>query len=217
VAAVKGALDVHRALLAAGVAHEVVQLDSRIATADELPRALGLASGCLVVRCYQVSRGTGEQTDPDTFAAVLVPAGRVPRTVPLLAALSARAVRPARPAEVNAVTEFAAELVSPVDLPPVVELVADAALQATDVVYTAVGEGGLALGIRTRDLLAVTRPQLAALTAPAPPAAMPGSQEPSGEREVVLDLDSPPPGGARQAADDPPRVLRTTRSVPPAT
>jgi prolyl-tRNA editing enzyme YbaK/EbsC (Cys-tRNA(Pro) deacylase) len=202
---VKGALDVHRALLAAGVAHEVVRLDSRISTADELPRALGLTGGCVAVRCYRVSRDD-EQDGADAFAAVLVPAGQAPRSGPLLAALSARAVRPAQPAEINAVTHFAAELVSPVDLPPAVELVADTALRTSEVVYTAVGEGGLALGIRTGDLLAVIRPQLAALTGP-PPVAL----------DVVLDLDSPAPGRAEQAADDPPRVLRTTRSVPPAT
>ena len=46
----KGALDVHRALLAADVPHEVVRLDSRITEADELPRALGLRAGCLAVR-----------------------------------------------------------------------------------------------------------------------------------------------------------------------
>lgn len=157
----KGALDVHRALLAADVAHEIVRLDTRIARADELPRALGLATGCLAVRCYRVARDAG---GPDAFVAVLVPAGATPDPAGLLPALSARALRPATAADVNTVTATAAGLVSPVDLPPGVELLADAAVGQTDVVYTAVGEAGLALGIRTRDLLVVTDARVATLT-----------------------------------------------------
>lgn len=157
----KGALDVHRALLAADVAHEIVRLDTRIATADELPRALGLATGCLVVRCYRVTPDAG---GPDAFVAVLVPAGATPDPAGLLPALSARALRPATAADVNAVTASAAGLVSPIDLPPDVELLADAAVGQSDVVYTAVGEARLALGIRTRDLLVVTGARVATLT-----------------------------------------------------
>lgn len=174
----KGALDVHRALLAVDVPHEVVRLDSRITDADELPRALGLRAGCLAVRCYLVSRDRAA----DSFAAVLVPAGATPDPASLLTALSACSVRPALPGEVNDATEYAAGLVSPVDLPPAVELLADAAVGACDVVYTAVGEGGLALGIRTRDLLVVSRARVANLTSAAP--------APEAGRRDVIDLDA---------------------------
>lgn len=167
----KGALDVHQALLAADVPHEVVRLDSRVSSADELPRALDLEQGCLAVRCYRASRrapASRASDDPlsagDAFAAVLVPAGSTPDPEALLTALSAVSVRPALPEEVNAATEFAAGLVSPVALPAGVELLVDAAVGATDVVYTAVGEGGLALGIRTRDLLLATGARVATLT-----------------------------------------------------
>ena len=160
----KGDLDVHRALLAADVPHEVVRLDSRITDADELPRALGLRAGCLSVRCYLVTRSRGAG---DAFVAVLVPAGATPDPTALLTALAARAVRPAEPGEVNDATEYAAGLVSPVGLPPEVELLADAAVGACDVVYTAVGEVGLALGIRTRDLLVATGAHVTTLTASA--------------------------------------------------
>jgi prolyl-tRNA editing enzyme YbaK/EbsC (Cys-tRNA(Pro) deacylase) len=114
---------------------------------------------------------------------VLVPAGATPDPASLLTALSARSVRPALPGEVNDVTDCAAGLVSPVDLPPGVELLADSAVGACDVVYTAVGEGGLALGIRTRDLLVATGARVATLTSSA--LALP----PDGGGSDVIELD----------------------------
>ena len=159
----KGALDVHRELLARDVPHEMVRLSSRASSADDLPRLLGLTSGCVAVRCYEVVRDTGR-----TLAALLLPAGRLPQPAALLDALDATSVRPARPDVVNAETAFAAGLVSPICLPPEVEVLADAALGASDVCYCAVGEGGLVLGIRTRDLLVTTGARVTSLTGPAP-------------------------------------------------
>lgn len=158
----RGALDVHRELLARDVPHEVVRLRSRALTADDLPRLLGVRAGCVAVRCYEVLR----DGRPDGFAAVLVPAGRVPDPVALLAALDARAVRPAPPALVNAVTEYAAGLVSPFCLPDSVELLADAALGESEVSWCPLGEGGTALGIRTRDLLVAVDARTTSLTGP---------------------------------------------------
>ena len=155
----KGALDVHRELLARDVPHEVVRLRARATTADDLPRLLGLTSGCVAVRCYRVERETGS-----AFAAVLVPAGRLPEPAALLEALDARSVRAARPDEVNAATDFAHGLVAPVCLPPEVELLADTALGDSDVSYCALGEGSVVLGIRTRDLLVAAGARAASLT-----------------------------------------------------
>jgi prolyl-tRNA editing enzyme YbaK/EbsC (Cys-tRNA(Pro) deacylase) len=73
-------------------------------------------------------------------------------------------VRAATAAETNAATGYPSGLVSPVALGPEVEVLADTALGATDVVYTAAGEGGLALGIRTRDLLVAVGARAASLT-----------------------------------------------------
>jgi prolyl-tRNA editing enzyme YbaK/EbsC (Cys-tRNA(Pro) deacylase) len=158
-ASVRGALDVHRELLARDVPHEVVRLASRLASADDLPAVLGLEHGCVAVRCYLV-----ERSGRCAFAAVLVPAGAVPDPQALLDALAARSVRPARPAQVNATTDSAAGLVSPVGLPPDVEVLADAALERSPTSYCALGEGGVALGIRTADLLLVTGARTAVLT-----------------------------------------------------
>jgi len=171
---VKGALDVHRELLARDVPHEMVRLRGRATSADDLPRLLGLTSGCVAVRCYEAVRERGT-----AFVAVLVPAGRLPQPGALLDALDAQVVRPARPAAVNTATDFAAGLVPPVGLPPEVELLADTALGESDVSYCPVGEGEVVLGIRTRDLLVVTAARAAALTGPAP----------GGDLATVLDLD----------------------------
>lgn len=190
----RGALDVHRDLLARDVPHEVVRLPGRLLHADDLPGQLGLDQGCVAVRCYLVERGKST-----CFAAVLVPAGCVPSPVALLTALHARSVRPARPEQVNAATDCAAGLVCPVGLPPEVEVLADTALEASPTSYCAVGEGGVALGIATQDLLEVTGARRAPLT--------------GGAGERVISLDPP------QAVDlaDPeasrgPRPSRRTRS-----
>ena len=158
----KSALDVHRELLARDVPHEMVRLRGRASSADDLPRLLGLTTGCVAVRCYEVRRDAGA-----SFAAVLVPAGRLPQPRALLEALAARSVRAAGPDAVNAATDYAAGLVGPVCLPPEVELLADATLGETDVCYCAVGEGGVVLGIRTRDLLVTTGARVGSLTGPA--------------------------------------------------
>lgn len=171
----RAALDVHRDLLARGVPHEVARLRGRAASADDLPRVLDLATGCVAVRVYEVVR-----EDTRSIAAVLVPAGTLPDPLALLEALDACTVRLAPDDVVNARTEYAAGLVSPVCLPDDVEVLADAALGAAEVSWCAIGEGGVALGIRTVDLLVASGARVAALTGPARLA----------EAAEVLDLDA---------------------------
>ncbi len=74
------------------------------------------------------------------------------------------------------------------------ELLVDSALGRADVLYTAVGEGGVALGIRTRDLLVTTDARVATLTA-----GPLGAAEPPGW-DGVVDLTGP---GALVAATRP--------------
>jgi Cys-tRNA(Pro)/Cys-tRNA(Cys) deacylase len=157
---VRTALDVHRDLLARDVPHEIVRLRQRVTTSDELPDALDLPTGCLAVRVYAAVRAGGRTA----FVAVVVPAGAVPDPAALLGALGADSVRLATAAEVNAATDYPAELVSPVGLPADVEVLVDAAVGGSEVVYTAAGEGGVALGVRTRDLLVAVGAKAATLT-----------------------------------------------------
>lgn len=186
----KSALDVHRALLAVDVGHEMVRLRTSILRADDLPGALGVDAGsCVAVRCYTTLDADGRAG----FAAVMVRAGDTPDPASLLDALGVASVRPATAAETNAATDYAAQLVSPLCLAGPVRLLADAALGAAEVLYTATGEGGVALGIRTRDLLVATGARVTALTV-RPLAAGRSGWEPgaspgrSGAR--VVDLDS---------------------------
>lgn len=158
----KGALDVHRTLLAGDVPHEMLRLRTPVATADDLPAALGVARhACVVVRCYRLTRAEGS----GGLAAVMVRPGDTPDPASLLDALDATSVRAASGAEVNAATDFAAGLVSPVCLPADVLLVADAALGGTPVLYAPTGETGVALGIHTRDLLVASGARVTTLTA----------------------------------------------------
>ena len=158
----RAALDVHQDLLARGMPHEVIRLRSRALSADDLPRLLDVPAGCAAVRCYVVERAGGP-----AFAAVLVPSGALPDDDVVCDALLAVAVTPATDEQVNVATGFAAGLVSPVGLPSGVEVVVDEVLTEHPVVYCALGESGVALGIRTPDLLVATGARTASLTGPA--------------------------------------------------
>ncbi len=180
----RGVLDVHRDLLARDVAHEVVRVRGQtVTTADDLPRALDVPSAsCLAVRCYVTDVGV---------VAALVHAGVVPHPTALLDAAGAGTMRPATPDEVNAATDCAAGLVSPVGLPVGLTLLVDRAVaeQAGDtVVYCPVGEGGVALGIRTADLLAALGARVAPLSTRPLPA---DEQAPWSGGARVIDLDGP--------------------------
>ena len=160
----KGALDVHQTLLASGVPHEIVHLRSRVLTADDLPRVLGVERGTVAARCYTVgTRGAGPDGGP-SFAVVLVPAGATVSPVALAKALGGRSAQVAGTEQINARTDYAAGLVSPVCLPEGIEVLADAALRQEDVLYCAVGEGAVALAIHSSDLLEVTGARIAPLT-----------------------------------------------------
>jgi prolyl-tRNA editing enzyme YbaK/EbsC (Cys-tRNA(Pro) deacylase) len=159
---VKSALDVHRALLAADVPHDMVRLRAPLVGADDLPDALGVeAAACVAVRCYRTIGRDGSSR----LSAVMVRAGDTPDPAALLDALDAVSVRAATAAEVNQATDYAAGLVSPLCLPEHVVLLADAALGGVDVLYAATGESGVAVGMRTRDLLVAANAKVTTLTA----------------------------------------------------
>ncbi|WP_067450681.1 aminoacyl-tRNA deacylase [Actinomadura macra] len=150
----KDALAIHRALLGWEAAHEIVRLPIAMGHADELPKALGLpADRCLVTRVYSC----GEAFRGHRFlAGVIVQAGARPSAEAVRLATGARLVRPARADLINAVTEYAADLVCPLLLPDSMPLLIDQHLvddlPGDDVVYTATGEPSTALGIRGRSL-----------------------------------------------------------------
>jgi prolyl-tRNA editing enzyme YbaK/EbsC (Cys-tRNA(Pro) deacylase) len=157
----KDALDVHRALLAQDVPHEIVRLPRVVLSADEIPEVLDLPiARCIATRMYVAD---------DRLVAVLVRAGQLPHPAAVLSALRARTLRSAPVEVVNTATEFAASLVCPVLLPADTTVLADACVGHADVVYTATGDGGTALGIPSRSLLTVTRSSVAELCSPTSP------------------------------------------------
>ena len=161
----KSALDIHQALLSRSVRHELVRTRSNAASADDLPRALGVdAQSCVAVRCFVVDGCRTARDRAIYLVAVLVLAGDGPDPISLQRTLGARSVRAATPDEVNLHTGFSSAFVSPVGLPADVVVLADVALGARDVLYAATGESGVALGIATSDLLAASGARLASLT-----------------------------------------------------
>jgi prolyl-tRNA editing enzyme YbaK/EbsC (Cys-tRNA(Pro) deacylase) len=177
----KGPLDVHRALLAAGVQHEIVRVPRALNAADDMPDVLALpAKSCVSVRMYDAGG--------DLFA-LAVPAGSVLRPINLARALGVRAVVPAPVHLVNAVTDYTAALVSPICLPATVSLVVDAVLGLAEVLYTPTGDSGTVLKIHSRDLLIHTGAMVAALTVPAAlPDDMPLHVEAPARRLAVVPL-----------------------------
>src|SRR3954451_6719194 len=158
----KDALDVHRSLLAREVPHEIVRLPHLVLSADEIPEASGLPrERCVAVRVYQAD---------DQVVATVVRAGELPHPGAVLAALGARTLRAAPPDVVNAVTDFAASLVSPVLIPDDMPVLADACIGHHDVVYAATGDGGTVRGIPSRWLLTASRAKVTELCAPESPA-----------------------------------------------
>jgi hypothetical protein len=105
----------------------------------------------------------------DRLVGVLMRAGAFPHPGALLAAVGARSLRSAPADEVNASTDFAASLVSPVLLPDSVVVLADACVGHVDVIYAATGDGGTALGIPTRWLLTASRAKVTELCSPTSP------------------------------------------------
>jgi prolyl-tRNA editing enzyme YbaK/EbsC (Cys-tRNA(Pro) deacylase) len=150
-------------LLEHQVLHNVIRLPRRIANADVLPAALGLAAkDCAAVRCYRTDTGP---------VAAIVAAGQWPATDLLTTALALRAspvrgLRRSTRDEVNADTDYQAGLVSPLALPARILLLADVRLLRYSVVYLPTCDPGTALGMQTRDLFAVTGARLSVLTRP---------------------------------------------------
>jgi prolyl-tRNA editing enzyme YbaK/EbsC (Cys-tRNA(Pro) deacylase) len=155
----KDALTIHRALLEREIQHEIVRLPIAISRADDLPGALGLPPDrCLATRvfaCNDVFRGRRFLT------AAVVPADSEPSAETARLAVAARQIRPARADQINAVTEYAADLVCPLLLPDSMQVLIDRflvdMLPVDEVVYTATGEPSTALGIRALDLFALSR------------------------------------------------------------
>ncbi|MCW2884016.1 MAG: hypothetical protein QOE54_1897 [Streptosporangiaceae bacterium] len=154
----KDALAIHRLLLERETLHEIVRLPRAIAHADELPEVLGLPPGrCLATRVYAFSTTSSVQR---FLAAVVVEAGSAPSWESLRRALGAHSVRPAPADLVNHATEYAADLVAPLLLPQSMKILIDQhivnVLHDDGVAYTVTGEPCTALGIRTRDLFALS-------------------------------------------------------------
>jgi prolyl-tRNA editing enzyme YbaK/EbsC (Cys-tRNA(Pro) deacylase) len=153
---VKGALDIHRELLSRDVPHEILRLRRVVLDADEIADVLGIdAEQTVKVRLYVA----GSQ-----MIAVAVPSGRATQPAALVRAGGSRTVRPATAQEINESTDYAAGLVSPLLLPKDMPLFVDSRIGRNDVVYTATGDTGTALGISTADLLVASRARVADLT-----------------------------------------------------
>jgi prolyl-tRNA editing enzyme YbaK/EbsC (Cys-tRNA(Pro) deacylase) len=154
----KGALDIHRELLGREILHEIVRLRRVVLNADEIAHVLGIEADQVVSVKLFVAGGR--------MIAAAVPANQLPDPEAVRQAAGATRVRPATMQEVNEATEYAAGLVAPLLLPPEITLYADVRLARHDVVYTATGDTGTALGIGISELLVTAGARVADLLSP---------------------------------------------------
>ncbi len=172
----RGPLDIHQFLLAHDVHHEIVRLPRNTARptgAVTLAQALGLPEH----RCVAVHPFHASTTSADRLTLLLAPADTAIDDAVmgqrLAKASTAGAVASHKsdssdqcPALVRAGaelvsrrTDYLADHVAPLLLPPDVDVVALQSLAdlATTVVYTPTGDSGTALGLRALDLIVLSR------------------------------------------------------------
>jgi Cys-tRNA(Pro)/Cys-tRNA(Cys) deacylase len=204
---VLGPLDIHQYLLEHDVRHEIVRLPRAVASADHFAEVLRLSpSRCLTTRAFHASTAAG-----DVLVLVLAPADVEHDTTALMTVVADRvgehlgvhtALVPAGAELVSRHTDYLAGHLAPLLLPDDVIVVAthEVAELESAIIYTATGDGGTALGIAARDLIAVSHALVLASTA------------------APIVLDSPPsrptPRQARPAA---PAINLDDDRVPTAT
>lgn len=167
----KGPLDIHQYLLAHDVHHEIVRLPRTLAgngAATNLAQALGLpARRCVAVHPFHAPTKRADLlvlllTPSDTIIDDAVIGQRLAKLLKGRQAPTAEGldglVR-AGSQLVSSRTDYLAGHVAPLLLPPDVEVIALQSLAdlATTVVYTPTGDAGTALGLRSLDLLVLSR------------------------------------------------------------
>lgn len=183
----KGPLDIHQHLLGYDVRHEIVRLPRGAAHKTSLAEALGLpAHRCLTTHPFHAT-AHGESvlvvvltlSDEDVDQAGLA----LRLSTLLKPRLGEAALAPASASLVSSHTDYLADHLAPLLLPPDVIVVATSPLVelSTATVYMPAGDAGTALGIRALDLLVLTRAIV-----------LPERRSAPRRRPVTIDLDAAP-------------------------
>ncbi|GAA2674733.1 MULTISPECIES: YbaK/EbsC family protein [Nonomuraea] len=146
----KDALAIHRWLLAHQVHHEIVRLPRPMKCAEELPATIGAEpERCVAVTVFEARARLGREVVAFVSTVAHPPSpGQVGRL------LRVRSVRPAPAFVVNATTDYAAGLVSPLLLPRDLPLLVDDRLTGDGgFLFTPTGERRTALRLHSLDLL----------------------------------------------------------------
>ena len=162
----KDALAIHRWLLAHQIHHEIVRLPRPMTGADELPEAIPTAPArCVTVTVFEVAPRVGREL----VVAVVSTLDRPPQPGILGGLYGVRQAHHAPAHVVNAATDYAAGLVSPLLLPGELTVLIDDRLRPdSDPVFTATGDRHTALALRVFDLLALMTGKTVDLRVPGP-------------------------------------------------
>jgi hypothetical protein len=193
----KGPLDIHQHLLGHDVRHEIVRLPRGAARKSSLAEALELpAHRCLTTHPFhatvQGQSGQGQSGQGQSVLVIVLTlsdedvdqAGLALRLSALLKQRLGRATFvPASSSLVSSHTDYLADHLAPLLLPPDVIVVATSPLveMSTATVYMPAGDAGTALGIRALDLLVLTRAMV-----------LPERRSAPRRRPVTIDLDAAP-------------------------
>ncbi|GAA2375541.1 YbaK/EbsC family protein [Nonomuraea africana] len=146
----KDALAIHRWLLAHQVHHEIVRLPRPMTCAEELPSTISVApERCVAVTVFETRGRLGREV-----VAVVSTVAHPPTPGQVGRLLGVRSVRPAPAFVINAATDYAAGLVSPLLLPHELPLLVDDRIPNDGgPLFTPTGERRTALRLHSLDLL----------------------------------------------------------------
>ena len=159
---VRGTVEVHKHLLERAVPHEFYRLERPLRRIDEAAAVLGLDPSIVVAAELFDSSGS--------LVLALTPASSCASAADVARAMDAH-VRPLSKGKAVRVTGFLPEWLPPVGHEKPNRAILDEDLLATDVVYTAGGDPGVMLILRTTDLVRATSALVAPLATMAEPVA----------------------------------------------
>lgn len=140
----RGSVDVHNYLQERSVPHELVPVRGRFRSPDRIAAVLGLEP-------EQVGRVVVLGASKN-LVAVLIPSNSEPDLRRIAVAVPTPTLRELTTDEITDATDFLAEAIPPVGLPPGTRTIMDHGLAGQQVLYFAGGEGSTLLKIRPDDL-----------------------------------------------------------------
>ena len=152
----RSSVEVHNYLQSMDIKHEMVALTGSVKNSERMAELLGLDPACIMKVLVFIADG-----EP---LMALVPGDRHANLAKIKAATGTGKIFFAAEKDLVDITDYHSRCTPPVAWKAQVTTVADAALPANSIVYTAGGQSNVVLKIRIVDLIKVTGAKLADIT-----------------------------------------------------